>query len=406
MAIVAEAARVAPELVAAIQAELRRQKLGGWLLASFRGSNPVASALLGIPALSRRYFVLIPATSAPIAITHRIEQQPWREWQGENRPYLGWRELETELARLLGGRGKVAVEFSPEDEVPYVDLVPAGVLELLRRQGAEIVSSADLVTLFHARWSPSGEASHHRAARIVQETAHAAFARIGEKLTGGEPASEWEIREWIVRQLAARGLRAGADATVAIGRNAANPHYGPTPDSHAQITPGSLVLIDLWGKEDAGAIFADQTWMGFAGEQVPPRIQQLWEAVRDARQAAEDLVIHRFSDDLPVRGAEVDDAARAIISGRGYGDFFIHRTGHSIDRELHGTGPNIDNLETRDTRLLVPGIGFSIEPGIYIPGEAGLRSETNMYIGEGGPVVTTPNPQQELIRISVPSQRV
>lgn len=382
-----------------IQAELRAQGVEAWLLYNFQGHNAVASRVLGLPALTRRYLVLIPAEGRPVALTHRIEQQPWRGWIGEKRVYLSWRELESQLAALLAGRGAVAMEYAEGDAVPYVDRVPAGVVEMVRAAGARVVTSADLVSAFHARWSPEGEASHRRAAAVVKETAHAAFRRIGDRLRAGEAPTEWDVREWIRGELVGRGLKVGADAIVAVNANAANPHYAPSREAHAPIRPGDLVLIDLWGKESEAAIYADQTWMGFVGAEVPARLREIWEAARDAREAAVEHVRRRWAAGERVAGYEVDDVARDLIRERGFGDAFLHRTGHSIDTELHGSGPNIDNLETRDTRTLIAGVGFSVEPGIYLAGDVGFRTEIDVFMGPDGPEVTTPEPQREIFNI-------
>jgi Xaa-Pro aminopeptidase len=396
MAITEQSVRLTPETVARIQEALRARGLDGWLLFDFHGSNPVASALLGLPALTRRYFVLVPAEGKPTALTHGIEQQPWEGWIGDKLVYSGWRELESSLREMLAGVRRVAMEYTPNDAVPYVDVVPAGVIELVRAAGAEPESSGDLVSAFHAVWSAEGEASHRRASAIVRETAHGAFERIAAAVKAGETITEWEVREWIGAQLAGRGITVGGDAIVAVNANAANPHYAPSEERSAGIRRGDLVLIDLWGKEDHDAIFADQTWMAFVGEEVPERLAGIFAALSEAREAACSLVIERFAAGTEVAGYEVDDAARAVIDRSGFGEYVIHRTGHSIDRSLHGSGPNIDNMETRDTRTIIPGVGFSVEPGIYIPGDVGFRSEVNMFVAAAGPEVTTAKPQHRL----------
>lgn len=398
MAVVEQTVSLGADTIARIQEELRRAGVDGWLLYNFHGLNPIASGLLGLPAMTRRYAVLIPAQGEATALIHRIEQQPWRTWPGERRVYGSWQELERELREMLAGK-RVAMEYGPEDAIPYLDRVPAGVVEMVRAAGAEIVSSADLVSAFYARWTPEGEASHRRAGRALQDIAHAAFQRVGEQIAAGKVPDEWETREWIHAEQERRGLRVGADAIVAVGPNAANPHYAPTREDHAPIQAGDLLLVDLWGKEDEGAIFADQTWMAFVGQEPPERLRALWSAVRDARDAAIDLVRARWAEGEEVAGYELDDAARATVRERGWGSAFVHRTGHSIDRELHGSGPNLDNLETRDTRRLIPGVGFSVEPGIYLEGDVGLRSEVDVFIAPEGPEVTTPDPQRELILI-------
>ncbi|HEV2130778.1 MAG TPA: M24 family metallopeptidase [Longimicrobiaceae bacterium] len=382
-----------------IQRELRAYGLDGWLLWDFHGANPVAGQLLGLPVLTRRYFVLLPAEGRPFALTHRIEQQPWESWPGEKQVYLSWRELEAGLSEMLAGRRRVAMEYVPDDAVPYVDRTPAGVVELVRAAGPEVVSSADLVSTFYSRWSPEQQASHRRAAVHVAGTVQDAFRRVGECLRRGESITEWELREWVCNQLADRGLAIGVDSIVAVGANAANPHYYPTAQEHREIREGDLLLVDLFGKESEEAIYADQTWMAYVGEAAPERLQEIFAAVRDGRDAAVELLRERWSAGEPIAGFEVDDAARAVIAGRGFGDHFIHRTGHSIDRELHGSGPNLDNLETRDTRRLIPGVGFSVEPGIYLTGDVGFRSEINVFFGTEGPEVTPAEPQRAIYPI-------
>ena len=397
MAITEQTVRLTRETLDRVREELRALGLDGWLLFNFHNENPVASRMLGLPELTRRYLVYLRAEGDPIAITHRIEQQPWEGWIGENRPYSSWRELETRLAELLGSGPRVAMEYFAGDGVPYVDLIPAGAVEMIRAAGARIETSADLVSAFYARWSAEGEASHRRAARAVQETAHAAFARIAAGLRSGAEMSEWSIRGWIGEEFRRRGIMVGGDAIVAVNANAANPHYAPAVDRHAPIRTGDLVLIDLWGKEPGDeAVYADQTWMAYAGDAVPDRWAGIFAAVRDARDGAIEVLRARHAAGETVAGFEVDDASRSVVVERGYGEQFIHRTGHSIDRELHGSGPNIDNLETRDTRRLITGVGFSIEPGIYLAGDVGFRSEVNVFMGPDGPEVTTPDPQREI----------
>lgn len=397
MAVTEQTVHLDPETVEAVRGELRALGADGWLLYNFRGNNAAASNLLGgLPPLTRRYFVWLPVKGNPVAITHRIEQQPWTGWIGDNWPYSSWRELESRLAQLLGGNPKVAMEYEAGDAVPYVDVVPAGVIEMIRATGAKVVSSGNLVSAFYARWSAEGEASHRRASTHVYEVAHEAFRRIAAALREGRTTTEWEMRTWIQEEFARRGITVGGDSIVGVNANAANPHYAPSAEHHAPINPGDLVLIDLWGKENEGAIYADQTWMGYAGEAVPERLAEIFAAVRDARLAAIDHIRRRHNAGDAVAGYEADDASRQVIADRGWGDAFIHRTGHSIDRELHGSGPNIDNLETRDTRILIPGVGFSIEPGIYLAGDVGFRSEVNVFMGPDGPEVTTPEPQTEV----------
>lgn len=395
MAIVAETVSLPAETIEAVRAQAAELGFDGWLLYNFRDNNPVASRLLGLPAMTRRYFVWLPVTGRPVAITHRIEQQPWSTWAGENLQYSSWRELDAALAGVLAGK-HVAMEYAAGDAVPYVDRVPAGIVELVTAAGARIGSSGDLVSAFYSRWNAEGEASHRRAAKVVRDVAHDAFLRVAETIRSGGATGEWEMRTWVRDELIRRGLTVGADSDVAVNANAANPHYAATAEAHAPIRPGDLLLIDLWGKENDAAVYADQTWMGFVGDTVPDRLASIFGVLTSARDAAIDHVVGRSAAGEAVRGFEVDDVAREVIEQGGYGPNFIHRTGHSIDRDLHGSGPNIDNLETKDTRTLIRGVGFSIEPGIYIPGDVGFRTEVDMYMGANGAEVTTADPQRAL----------
>lgn len=381
-----------------IQDALGELGLDGWLLYDLMARNPVAGGLTGRGRLSRRYFVFLPAAGEPVAVVHGIEEAPWSDWPWRKRRYVGWRELEQALREVLGAARRVAMEVSARDEVPVLDLVPAGVVELIRSLGPEVVSSGDLITRFYSRWMPADQASHRRAAEILAGVARDAFRHIAAEVTAGREVREAPMREWVLEALAARGCGVGADCIVANGVNAADPHYAPVGDGDP-LRRGDLILLDLWGKESDDSVYADQTWMAYLGSRVPARANEVWTAVRDARDAAVDFLRRRWAEGQPVQGYEVDDVTRAVIAERGFGDHFIHRTGHSIDRATHGMGPNMDNLETHETRILVPGIGFSIEPGIYIPGEIGLRSEINVLLTEDGPEVTPSVVQEEILTL-------
>jgi Xaa-Pro aminopeptidase len=301
------------------------------------------------------------------------------------------------LKQLVSGK-QVAMEYSPGDAVPYLDRIPAGVLELVRNAGAKVVSSGELVTRFYAAWSPAHIASHRRAADAIAKVARDAINVAGNRARGGAPMAEHELARWILDRFGELKLFCDHGPIVAAGANAANPHYEPSSSNPRRIERGDILLIDLWAREQTpDGVYADQTWMASLG--VPSaRAKEIWTTVRDARDAAIALVTQRAGKRAPVRGAEVDDAAREVISSRGFGEQFTHRTGHSIDpRDLHGSGPHIDNLETREERLLLPGVAFSIEPGIYVPGEIGMRTEVNVYMEEGRAVVTPDEYQRELI---------
>jgi Xaa-Pro aminopeptidase len=288
------------------------------------------------------------------------------------------------------------MEYSPGDAVPYLDRVPAGVLEMVRNAGADVVSSADLVSAFYAVWSDSQRASHERAARAVAIIGQEAIRLAGSRADSASPLTEYALANWIRERFEAGGLETDHGPIVAIGPNAANPHYEPTKENAATIKRGDILLVDLWAREKNG-VFADQTWMGSLGAP-SARDRAIWEAVRDGRDAAISILRERIAGHQPVRGGEVDDAARAVITKAGYGERFIHRTGHSIDpRDLHGSGPHIDNLETREERQLIPGVGFSIEPGIYLAGDVGMRSEVNGFIGAEGVLITPSDYQKNLL---------
>lgn len=377
-----------------VQRALQELDVDGWLLYEFHGINRIAVSLLGLGKTTRRSFVLIPAKGEPIALIHAIEASSWRHWKFERRNYSGWRELEAGLAELVAGKQRVAMEISPGGAVPGLDYVPAGAASVLLGLGLELVSSGDLVSRFHSAWTPKQLADHKTAAEIVAGVARRAFSQAAKAVRAKKPITEGALSEWIREELRAKGLTEQMDCIVAIGPKAADPHYAPEGDGET-ITRGSVLLIDLWGAFP-GSVPADQTWMGFLGSKLDKRTQKVWEAVRDARDAALAFLRERAEAGAEVRGYEVDDVARAVIRERGFGDRFVHRTGHSIDTELHGSGPNLDNLETKDDRSLVTGVGFSVEPGIYLADQLGVRAEVNVYWGPDGPEVTPSEVQRDV----------
>jgi Xaa-Pro dipeptidase len=387
-----------PRSLASVQRAIADVGVDGWLLYDFRRINPVAAGMLAREGmLTRRIFCYVPRTGNPVAITHAIEQGPWQDWPRDWQKvvYSSWPSLEQSLRDTVNGK-RVAMEYSPGDAVPYVDYVPGGVLEMVRNAGAEVVTSGELVSRIYAVWTSEEIGSHERTAEIIARVAKDAFARAGKAATGNAPLTEFALTEWIRGEFARHDLETDHGPNVSVGANAANPHYEPSADASSAILPGSIVLIDLWAREKSLAsggpgMYADQTWMASVGEP-SPRAREVFAAIRDARDAALALLRQRLTAGRPVRGGEIDDAARAVVVSRGFGDAFTHRTGHSIDvRGLHGSGPHIDNLETREERLLVPGVGFSIEPGIYLPGELGMRTEVNAYVAaDGRSVVVTP----------------
>lgn len=378
-----------------MQAAIRAAGLDGWLLYDLHARNDVAARLIGLGDMSRRFFVLIPAEGEPTAVIHGIEQAPWDEWPWRRRVYVGWQELATALHETLQGSTRVAMEYSPDAAVPAIDLVSAGIVELVRSTGVEVVSSGDLVTRFYSCWTPEQLQSHYTTSAGLAQIAEATFTRLAQAVDAGERINEVQMRDWVLADMTAHGIAVGGDAITATGVSAADPHYSPQ-DGGAVFRPGDVVLLDLWSKQSEDMVYADQTWMAFLGAAVPERAATLFAVIRDARDAAVEFLQSRWKDGRPIEGREVDDVARKVVTTAAQGAYFIHRTGHSIDRSTHGMGPNIDNLETNDTRQLMPGVGFSIEPGIYIPGEIGLRTEINVYVSDQGPEVTTPRPQNAI----------
>ena len=378
---------------------LREAGADGWLLYGLEERNPVIQHVLGLEEdpPSRRYFLFLRPGREPVALCHRIELQPFEDWEGELRSYVGWREMEDALAEMVEGCSTVAMEVSERDAVPFVDHVPAGMRDLVAALGPGVTGSANLIGRSCARWGAEGRRHHDRASRVLAEVAEEAFRRCARSLdAGGTPLTEAGLSDWIRDTLEDRGLEE-VDTIVALGPNAANPHYAPPPDGSRPARAGEVFLVDLWGRRagEPRAVFADQTWMGVLSPEVPSDFRDAWEAVRDARDAAVRLVSERWSEGEAPTGAEADRAARRVLEDRGYGEAIFHRTGHGIDRALHGFGPNLDSVETRDERRLTEGVGFSVEPGVYLEGEFGVRSEINVHVTAAGPEVTTPDVQEE-----------
>ena len=384
---------------AALKTLLAELRADAWLLYDFRGINPAATRVLGIHGMgTRRFFALLPREGKAIALAHRIELAAFDGFPGEVRPYAAWPELHEQLRALVGGK-TVAMEISPRDAVPYLDRVPHGVVELIEASGAHVVSSGVLVSRFAARWSPAELAGHRRAAEAIAEIAVATLQWAGSELARGAEVREAATQSRVMEAFTRAGLVTDHPPIVGFQANAANPHYEPRAGSDRRLAAGEVMLLDLWAGVSLGSVFADQTWMGFAGREPSTEVRGAWDVVRGARDAAVALLRERWKNKQPVTGAAVDDAARAVIRAAGLGEYFVHRTGHSIDRELHGSGPHIDNFETADERTLIPGVGFSVEPGVYLPGRFGVRSEINVYMGESGPEVTPRQPQQELLLV-------
>jgi Xaa-Pro aminopeptidase len=369
-----------------------------WLLFAFHGLNPVATRVLELEGLNtRRLFVLLPAEGEPAAVAHRIELAPVAGFPGRVLPYSRWQELHAALGSIVAGR-RLAMEVSPDDAVPYLDRVPAGVVELIRRLGGTVVPSGPLVSRFASGWTEAEAADHRFAAEVLADVAREALSRAVREAGAG--LTETALQARVVAAAEARGLVFDTLPIVGFGANSANPHYEPHAGTEATLRAGDVVLLDLWAGRSRTTVFADQTWMGFAGERPPETVTRVWDVVRAARDAAVAAVQGAAAANRPIAGFEADRAARGVIEAAGFGDRFVHRTGHSIDRDLHGSGPHLDDYETHDDRRLIPGIGFSVEPGIYLPGEFGVRSEVNMHWGAAGPEVTPRVPQTDLIAVS------
>jgi len=395
-------------LIDKIQEALAKAQLDGWLFYSFRGSDPIAANILEIPTeghmATRRWFYYVPQSGEPTRILHSIERDVLDHLRGKKLIYLPWQQLHSHLKNVLLESGKakprIAMQYSAEAAIPYLSRVDAGTVELIRSFGVEIVSSADLVQKFESAWNDEQLAMHDEAAHGLFESVHSAFAEIGKRIKAGTPTTEYDIQQYILNCFADRGMFSKDPPIVAVNANSAAPHYGPTKEHHSPINKGDFVLIDLWAKLDRpGAVYADITWTSFVGDKVPGKVTEVFNVVRDGRDAATNYVKEAFAAGRTIYGWQVDDVCREVIQKAGYGEYFIHRTGHNIHTEVHGNGANIDNLETKDERVLIPRTCFSIEPGIYLEGEFGVRSEIDVYVGDHEARVTGGEPQKEVVAI-------
>ncbi|MGI9627181.1 MAG: M24 family metallopeptidase [Longimicrobiales bacterium] len=381
--------------VEAVQRRIASDGLDGWLLYDFKDRNPIARTLLGLEWTTRRAFAFIPAEGPPRLLIHAIEASSWRHLNWRKDTYASWAEMETGIDTLLEGASRVATETSDRSRVPYLDLLPAGIADVIKGTGVELVSSGDLVSAFYAVWTEDQRSEHAEASKIVKAVAKEAFERAADFVRRDELITEGALATWIRERLKAEGAPTQRDCIVAIGPKAADPHYDPG-EVGEPIGRGDLLLIDLWGAMHDESVPADQTWMGYLGAELPDRFQELWTCVRDAREAAIAFLQAESATGRVLKGYEVDDVTRSVIREAGFGSYFIHRTGHSIDRDIHGRGPNIDNLEAQDDRVLLPGVGFSIEPGIYIADDVGIRTEVNVFMGPEGPEVTVADRQESV----------
>jgi Xaa-Pro aminopeptidase len=389
-----------PLPVAEVQRALVDERLDGWLLYDFQGSNPIAARLSGLAAAkkmtTRRWYYLIPATGEPRGLVHAIERHNLDGLPGEKQPYAGRDQLEDGLRGLLKGLKRVAMEYSPGNNIPYISRVDAGTVESVRDLGVEVVSSGDLVQRFEALWSAEALASHRTASDALYRVKDQAFAMVRERMAAGVALTELDVQQAMIGWMSAEGLVSVDTPNVSAQENAGNPHYHPSQEIHRPIRPNEVLLLDLWGKlEKVGAVFADITWVGFTGPVVPDEYARAFAAARDGRDAAIELVQSSARAGRELRGFEVDRVCRAVLEQAGYRAEFIHRTGHSLGETVHGNGVHLDDYETHDDRRLMAGTGSTIEPGVY-NSRFGVRTEINMYMDRHDAYVTGPA-QTELV---------
>ena len=383
-----------PVSIPAVQKALQEEGLDGWLLYDFHGSNPIARELASIgrgTKTTRRWFYAIPATGDPKKLVHAIESFNLDHLPGSKTIYSQRDTLASGLKSVLGGARRIAMEYSPGNNIPYISRVDAGTIEAVRQLGIDVVSSGDLVQRFEAVWSGDALATHRAASERLYRIKDRAFEFVRAERRAGRPVTELDVQRKMVGWFADEGLTTDSPPVVAAQENAGDPHYGPSEEKHRAIGAGEVVLLDLWGKLPApGAVFADITWVGFTAPQVPDQYVKAFNAARDGRDAAVALVQQRVRAGQDIRGFEVDRACRAVVDAAGFGAQFVHRTGHSLGTEVHGNGVHMDDYETHDERRLIPGTGFTIEPGVYSK-DFGVRTEINMVVGDRDATVTGPS---------------
>jgi Xaa-Pro dipeptidase len=389
----------------AIQAAIKEAGLDGWLFYDFSNRDIISYRILGLDEkkhTARRWYYLIPAVGEPTKLVSAVEPIKLDTLPGEKIYYQSWESRHEALKKIAGKVKKVAMQYSPMNNIPYVSTIDAGTIELLRSFGLEIVSSADLIQKFEGLIDEKGYDSHFEAGRIIHRIKDEAFEEIGKFLREGKKLTEYDVQQYIDEKFDEAGLTCdGAPPIIGVNEHAADPHFDPTPDVAVEIKKGDIVLIDLWARFDNDrAIYYDITWMGFAGKQIPARLQEIWQIVRDARDACIEFETKKITKGDPCFAWELDKVCREKIEQKGYGKYFVHRTGHSIGHEVHGNAANLDNFETKDERMIVPGILHSVEPGIYIPDEKiGVRSEVNVYVSPKNEVIVTGPSQMDIIKI-------
>lgn len=387
-----------------IQQKLQEYKLDGWLLYNFRNTNIFATKILEMPTdklSSRRYFYFIPAKGTPQKLVHSIEQYDLDHLPGEKIIYNQWKTLHDGLKKLLSEAKNLCMEYSPNNDIPYLSKVDAGTLEFIRAFGVNVVSSGNIVQYFEARWSEEQYNDAQDTANILLRIIDKAFNYIGENLRAGEKITEYDVQRLIMNEFEKNNLTTYSPANCSVNINGANPHYEPTAEQSETIIKGDYILIDWWAKKKKpGAVYADFTWVGYAGKNIPAKYQEVFDIVKGSRDAAVDFLRKEFRAGRKVRGCDVDDVARKYIDDLGYGKYFVHRTGHNIGEEVHGNGAHIDNFETMDVREIIPETCFSIEPGVYLPEEFGVRLEIDVYISKNKEVILLGDEfQKEIVKI-------
>ena len=370
--------------IESIQKDLRAAKLDGWLFYDFRGRDPIAHRILALPdgMRTRRWFYFVPGKGAPRKLVHKIESQSLAALPGDTLYFSAQEELRGNLKKLLGRAKSVAMQYSPKNAIPYVSMVDAGTIELVRSTGVKVVTSADLVQKYEACWTQAQLDSHLAAGRAIDKIVQQAFSFAAQSVRERKNLTEYDLQQWIRKRFEEEGLTTEEGPDVAVNQNASDPHYGPTRESSATIKEGDLLLLDVWGKQKAaGSVYYDITWVGYLGAKVPEKYTKIFNIVKNARDAAVQFVMNSVTEGRRIQGWQVDKAARDVIRKAGYAKYFVHRTGHNIGIDVHGNGANMDGLETMDDRNIVPHTCFSVEPGIYMP-EFGVRTEVNVYVAD------------------------
>lgn len=389
----------------AIQAAIKEAGLDGWLFYDFSNRDIISYRILGLDEkkhTARRWYYLIPAEGDPVKLVSAVEPVKLDSLPGEKIFYQSWESRHEALKKILTQTKKVAMQYSPMNNIPYVSTVDAGTVELVRSMNVEIISSADLIQKFEGLVDEKGYDSHFEAGRIIHRIKDEAFEEIGKCLREGKKITEYEVQQLIDEKFDEAGLTCdGSLPIVGVNEHAADPHFDPTPEVAVAIKKGDIVLIDLWARFDnEHAVYYDITWMGYAGKEIPARLQEIWQVARDARDACIEFETNKIAKGEDCHGWEVDDVCRAKITEKGFGKYFVHRTGHSIGHEVHGNASNIDNFETKDERMIVPGVLHSVEPGIYIPDEKiGVRTEVDVYVTSKNEVKVTGPSQMDIIKI-------